>query len=66
MKRRDFLKNTAAWASITILPSSTWAIVKNGKLRTAHIGVGGMGQWDLNAISSHKDVEVTALCDVDA
>ena len=66
MKRRDFLKNTAAWASITILPSSTWAIVKNGKLRTAHIGVGGMGQWDLNAISSHTDVAVTALCDVDA
>ncbi len=35
-------------------------------LRTAHIGVGGMGMEDLKAIASHKTVVVTALCDVDA
>ena len=35
-------------------------------LRTAHIGVGNMGFEDLKAISSHKSVKVTALCDVDA
>ncbi len=66
MKRRDFLKNSAAFAGITLLPSSVWAIVKNGKLRTAHIGVGRMGWEDLNSIASHHQVEVTALCDVDA
>ncbi len=67
MKRRDFIKNTAAFASITFLPSAVWAQVKNGKLRTAHIGVGGMmGGADLEAISSHPMVEVTALCDVDS
>lgn len=66
MKRRDFLKGAATFASISMLPSSVWAFAKNGKLRTAHIGVGGMGNSDLGAISSHPMVEVTALCDVDS
>lgn len=66
MKRRDFLKNAATLAGVTLLPSSVWALVKNGKLRTAHIGVGGMGWADLGSIASHPQVEVTALCDVDA
>jgi predicted dehydrogenase len=66
MKRRDFLKSSAALASVTFLPSSVWALTKNGKLRTAHIGVGGMGNADLGSISSHALVEVTALCDVDS
>lgn len=66
MNRRDFLKNASAFAGITLLPSSVWAIAKNGKLRTAHIGVGGMGADDLKAIASHAMVEVTALCDVDS
>ena len=61
MKRRDFLKNTSAFASITILPSAVWANVKNGKVRTAHIGVGGMGNADLKSISSHEMVDVIAL-----
>ncbi len=66
MKRRDFLKGAAAFASITMLPSSAWALAKNGKLRLAQIGVGGQGTPDLAAISSHPSVEVTALCDVDS
>ena len=66
MKRRNFIKNAAAFASVTILPSSVWALTKNGKLRTAHIGVGGMGSADLKSISSHSMVEVTALVDVDS
>lgn len=52
--------------SASILPTSTWAFSGADKLRTAHIGVGGMGMEDLKAISSHASVEVTALCDVDA
>lgn len=66
MKRRNFVKSTAALASTSLLPSSVWALAKDGKLRTAHIGVGNMGGEDLKAISSHAMVEVTALCDVDA
>ena len=41
-------------------------MIKNGSLRTAHIGVGGMGGADLKSISSHSQVQVSALCDVDA
>jgi predicted dehydrogenase len=66
MKRRDFLRNLGAFASVTMLPSSAWALTKNAKFRTAHIGVGGMGAADLKSIASHPMVEVTALCDVDA
>lgn len=66
MKRREFIRNTAAFGSLTFLPSPVWALTKNAKLRTAHIGVGGMGGADLKSISSHSMVEVTALCDVDA
>ncbi|PKP32325.1 MAG: oxidoreductase [Bacteroidetes bacterium HGW-Bacteroidetes-17] len=66
MKRRGFIKNTAALASLAMLPSSVWALTKNQKLRTAHIGVGGMGAEDLESIASHPMVEVVALCDVDS
>lgn len=66
MKRRNFVKSTAALASTSLLPASVWALAKDGKLRTAHIGVGGMGGEDLKAISSHAQVEVVALCDVDS
>jgi len=38
----------------------------NGRLRTAHIGVGNMGAEDLRDIASHDQVDVVALCDVDA
>ncbi|MFT6881837.1 MAG: putative dehydrogenase [Marinoscillum sp.] len=67
MKRRDFLKGTAGLSAIVLLPScATQRISPSGRLRTAHIGVGGMGGSDLKSISSHAMVDVTALCDVDA
>lgn len=65
MKKRDFLKSTAVVALGTLLPSSIWALSKNKRLRTAHIGVSGMGGADLAFISSHEMVDVVALCDVD-
>mgnify|MGYP002622216369 FL=1 len=63
MKKRDFLKSTAILASSTLMPSSLIASVtpKNLKLKTAHVGVGGMGADDLKSIASHKSVEVKAL-----
>ncbi|GAB4139277.1 MAG: Gfo/Idh/MocA family oxidoreductase [Planctomycetaceae bacterium] len=64
--RRDFLKTSAAIAAFGILPTGVRGAWANEKLRTAHIGVGGMGRADLNSISSHRKVEVAALCDVDA
>ena len=67
MKKRDFLKTSVALASTTIIPSSLLASISNKKtkLRTAHIGVGGMGASDLESIASHNSVQVVALCDVD-
>ena len=65
MNKRDFLKSTAAITVGALLPSSVWALAKDKRIKTAHIGVGGMGASDLASISSHKNVEVIALCDVD-
>ncbi len=36
------------------------------KLRTAHVGVGGMGLSDLSSIASHPNTKISALCDVDS
>ncbi len=66
ISRRSFLKRTAAIGSVALLPSSAWALIRSSKLRTAHIGVGGMGASDLSSIASHPQVEVAALCDVDS
>ena len=66
MKKREFLKTSAVLASAALLPASIWAKSNDKKLRTAHIGVGGMGLDDLKSITSHKQVEVVALCDVDS
>ena len=63
--RRDFIKAGAATAALTLLPHGAQAASPNGKLRTAHIGVGGMGGSDLKSVASHPKVEVAALCDVD-
>ena len=52
----------AAWASGL---RATLNGKKQGKLRHAAIGCGGMGATDLRNIASHPDVEVVALCDVD-
>lgn len=65
-QRRDFLKTSAALAAGGIWPQFAYSQSANGKLRTAHIGVGGMGGADLRSVSSHQKVEVAALCDVDS
>ena len=65
MNKRDFLKTTGAIALGAFIPSPVWAMSTNKHLRTAHIGVSAMGMADLKSISSHKLVDVVALCDVD-
>ncbi len=66
MKKRDFIKSTAALTMGAFLPSPLWALSSNKKLRTAHIGLGIQGVADLKATAAHKAVEVVALCDVDS
>ncbi|WP_111672244.1 Gfo/Idh/MocA family protein [Algoriphagus litoralis] len=65
--RRDFIKKTGLGAlGLALAPSILAKAAANGRLRTAHIGLGGMGMADLDAISSHSLVDVVALCDVDS
>lgn len=70
MNKRDFLKKSGI-SALGLMAAPSVLQAKNttspdGKLRTAHIGVGNMGAEDLRDISSHPQVEVVALCDVDA
>ncbi|MCP4783861.1 MAG: Gfo/Idh/MocA family oxidoreductase [Fuerstiella sp.] len=66
IQRRQFVKSSAAVAACSILPERLQAFSPNAMLRTAHVGVGGMGGADLKSVSSHAGVEVAAMCDVDA
>ena len=59
------MKTSATALSVALLPKVGWAIQSQKRIRTAHIGVGGMGMEDLKAIASHSQVTVSALCDVD-
>lgn len=67
IRRRTFFQVSSAVAAPLLLPRSVWPASPNSKLRTAHIGVGGMqGGSDLASIASHPNVEIAALCDVDS
>jgi predicted dehydrogenase len=76
MKRRTFIKTSAALSSLVLLPgcggetateaAGTTSAAPLTRLRTAHIGLGVQGLEDLKAVSSHDKVDVIALCDVDA
>lgn len=66
MNKRDFLKSMAAVSSLALFPIDLKAFSADKRLRTAHIGLGSMGKGDLASISSHANVDVVALCDVDA
>ena len=64
-RRRFVFLGTMSIAAAGLSRRAAFA-APNSKLRTAHIGVGGMGGADLGSIASHAKVEVAALCDVDA
>ncbi len=65
--RRTFMKQAAlASAAPLILPRLSFANTANGKLQHAGIGVNAQGAHDLGNIASHDEVEVVALCDIDA
>jgi len=67
MNKREFLKKSSLGAlGLMLVPTLAEAALKGKTIRTAHIGLGVMGREDLKAISSHKAVEVVALCDVDS
>ena len=66
LDRRKFIKNTSVLSTLPFLPNFNFFKTTKKFIRTAHIGVGGMGKSDLKDTASHKNVQVVALCDVDS
>jgi predicted dehydrogenase len=66
--RRSFLQTaaTAAVAAPFIIRCSSEKKPRNGKLNHACIGVGGMGWQDLLKFREDPNVNIVAICDVDA
>ncbi len=62
--RRDFIKSSAVLAGWSILPSGVWSNSPNSRFCTAHIGVWGQGNGDLNVVSAHRMTQVVGLADV--
>ncbi len=66
MKRRQFLKLTAAAATLTIVPrhvlGGAGQTPPSAKLNIAGIGIGGQGAGDLREMATEN---IVALCDVD-
>jgi predicted dehydrogenase len=68
LSRRRFIQATsiAAIGAPLIFSCSQSKKSPNGKLRHACIGVGGMGWQDLNKFMEDPNVQIVAICDVDA
>lgn len=72
LSRRDFLKRTAsiagaAFAIPAIVPSTVFgANVPSSRITMGCIGLGGQGTWNMLGFLNNPDVQVVALCDVNA
>src|SRR5688500_16854781 len=67
IQRREFIRRAAFGAAgFAILPSLISKGAPSDRLRIAHIGLGGMGNQHMNWFAALPDVEIVALCDVDA
>lgn len=65
--RREFLKRSATGAlAFSILPNLISKGAPSDKVRVAHIGLGGMGNQHMKWFAVLPEVEIVALCDVDA
>lgn len=64
--RRQFLKSSSLAALGMTLAPSLKAFAPSDKLRIAHIGLGGMGNSHMKWFANIPEVDIVALCDVDA
>ena len=73
--RRDFMKTAALGTAATVAAQAAGAgayksilpatvLGANEKIRTGHIGIGGMGRVDLKLALQRDDMEPIALCDL--
>ena len=71
-RRRKYLKNTLLGGSAAFfVPPALWAnphsiLGANDRIRVGLIGCNGMGFTNLSVFMTQPNVEVAALCDVDA
>lgn len=65
MKRRDFLKASAAVAAVAGSPWIAAAPRRRERLRVGIVGTGMRGQVHLAGLLARKDIEVAALCDIE-
>lgn len=63
--RRRLLKTSSLALFPTFAPNLGLAKSPNGKLNHACIGTDGMGWSDLQSLSSHSNIQIAAICDVD-
>lgn len=67
MKRRSFLRNTGITAaSLAIAAQPSFAGQANGKVKIGLVGTGLRGQGHLELLLRRDDVDVVAICDIDA
>ena len=66
LSRRRFIKTSAAFAGISILPSGLWSASPNSKLQIAQVGVWNRGRGNLEALLRLPNTEIVGLCDVDS
>jgi len=64
--RRTFAKASAAALTISTATTSSSSAAANERVRVAFSGVGNRGNQVLNAFVGQPDVEIVAICDVDA
>lgn len=77
LKRRDFLKKiTVAGAGMALAPNIISANEtkeakgfkkkkSNGRINIGFIGVGGRGRSHVSSVTKYKNIDITAICDVD-
>jgi len=77
LPRRDFLKKiTVAGAGMALAPNLISANEtkeaigfkkkkNNGRINIAFIGVGGRGRSHVSLVAKYKNIDITAICDVD-
>src|SRR5215212_2663010 len=65
MKRRVFLKNTAALSAFTILkPGTVFSYRANSAIQMGIIGCGGRGTAVISSISANTNTNIIAMADI--
>lgn len=65
MNKRKFLKTTGGAISTLVIAPNLLVGKDDRRVKMAFIGLGGRGRWHLKLCLDRKDVEVTAICDID-